>query len=197
MGTGDGTRTGCGFGAGNGIGWGLWIGIGKGDVTSIETLFPVNDVTPLDNIQNPQPVLEPEFPNFQRIPEPVTIRQPQRPILNNINRSRRPNIPQRRPNVPLLAKAVPAVPAVPESNPQPKFKNGNVNLETATATALLVKASMADFGNLPPSDPIDTPRNIPRPPIQPLPTSPPQVGFRRLPSVMLPDPVPAVPLGQP
>ena len=89
------------------------------------------------------------------------------------------------------------MPQVPESNPQPKFKNGNVNPETATATALLLQASMADFGNLSPANPIDTPRNIPRPPIQPLPASTSQNGFRRLPSVMLPDPVPAVPLGQP
>ena len=166
----------------------------------VETLFPVDEISPLNNNRNIQPALESNFPNFQRIPQQVPLRQPQRPALNDINQQRIPNNPRRRPNVPLLAKAVPAVPAVPqvpESNPQPKFKNGNVNPETATATALLLQASMADFGNLSPANPIDTPRNIPRPPIQPLPASTPQNGFRRLPSVMLPDPVPAVPLGQP
>jgi len=156
--------------------------------TPIETLFPVDEIAPVDTTQKLQPFNN--FPNFQQISEQTAVRQRQRPVLNNINQ-------QVRPNIPLLAKAVPAVPEIPESNPQPKFKNGNVNPETATATALLLQASMADFGLLPPSDPIDTPRNIPRPPIQSVPSSTPQVGFRRLPSVMLPDPVPAVPLGQP
>ena len=195
----------------------------SGQNTPIETLFPVDEIPSLDSPQRVRPVLRPETPSFQRNPVQNNVRERQRPRLNNIGQQPRPNIlrpeipnfqrnpvqsnvrerqrprlnnigQQPRPNVPLLAKAVPAV---PESNPQPLFKNGNVNPETATATALLLQASMADFGNLLPTNPSELSPNVPRTPVQPVPSPRPQVGFRRLPSVMLPDPVPAVPLGQP
>ena len=164
--------------------------INSGSNTPIETLFPVDEVVvPVENKPIVQSVFESTQPNFPQIP----LRNiPNPPLQNAVNVQRIPF--QNVANTPLLAKAVPAV---PESNPQPLFKNGNVAPETATATALLLKASMADFGIFPPPTPLETVQNNPRPPLQQIPSATPQIDFRRLPSVVLPDPVPAVPLTQP
>ena len=123
-------------------------------------------------------------------PKPEPIRNSVRPQQVRITNAQQ--IPE------LLAKAVPAVPEPNEPNPQPLFKDGNVASATATATALLVQAANAEFGNIPPAFPEETPvNNIPRPPSQQSTPAVSGVDFSRFPSVVLPDPVPAVPLTQP
>ena len=125
-------------------------------------------------------------------PQPEPIRNSVRPQQVRITNA------QQIPDIPLLAKAVPAVPEPNEPNPQPLFKDGNVASATATATALLVQAANAEFGNIPPAFPEETPvNNIPRPPSQQSTPAVSKVDFSRFPSVVLPDPVPAVPLTQP
>lgn len=95
-------------------------------------------------------------------------------------------------NVPLLAKAVPAV---PDSNPQPRFKT--IAPDTAQATALLLQASLADFGREPISGSGETPGSTKLLPGSGINGGASQFDFRQLPAVILPDPVPAVPLTQP
>ena len=167
--------------------------INSGSDTPIETLFPVDEVVrTVARRPTAQPVFQPKQPSIPQLP------------VQNIQRTPLPNAVNARPipaqnvvNTALLAKAVPAVPPVVESNPQPLFKNGNIAPETATATALILKATMADFGNFPPPTPLETSKSNPRPPLQQVPLATPQIDFERIPSVVLPDPVPAVPLTQP
>jgi len=162
-------------------------------------------VVPVDTTRTRQPIFEPERQDVQPIRFRNVIQTQQIPVQNERRFQQIPNplqnlfkaefAAQNVLNIPLLAKAVPAVPVAPESNPQPLFKNGNVSTATATATALLLKASQADFATFRAPTPLETSNR--RPPLQPLPSIAPQIDFRRLPSVVLPDPVPAVPLTQP
>ena len=131
-------------------------------------MFPLEEEVPSDNVRNIQAFLNVQVPNRQELPMQTPL------------------------TVPLLAKAVPAV---PESNPQPLFKT--VNPATAQATALLLQASQADFAGIPFSIPVQSTVNSPIIPVQQRDSVAVQPDFRRLPSVILPDPVPAVPLTQP
>lgn len=144
------------------------VEIERGPSRAFEPLFPLEEEVPSDNVRNIQTFLNVQVPNRQELPMQTPL------------------------TVPLLAKAVPAV---PESNPQPLFKT--VNPATAQATALLLQASQADFAGIPFSIPVQSTVNSPIIPVQQRDSVAVQPDFRRLPSVILPDPVPAVPLTQP
>jgi hypothetical protein len=160
----------------------------------------VTNAVPEANFQD-FPVLD-NFPRPHEIErEPTRPSRPVFPVRESVSAEVTNSVPGRNfqdfpttndATIPLLSRAVPAVPI---SNPQPRFKT--VSTSTAQAIALLLQTSRPGVARAPISAPVQTSESVQRFPAQQTSLGISQIDFRRLPTVVLPEPVPAVPLTQP